>query len=136
MNRWFAVVAAAGLVAAVQAEPPTTDPATGVSSPHAASSPADSRSTAPAATLDRLRLDTTTITGNRELPRVMYVVPWKKADPGDLSGRPANSLLDEVLAPVDRDVFRRQLRYYSQIDRHVAAPSSDAAKSANAVGAH
>jgi hypothetical protein len=87
-------------------------------------------------TRDRLDLDTTTITGNRELPRVMYVVPWKKADPGDLSGRPANSLLDEVLAPVDRDVFRRQLGYFSQIERHVATQSPGPANNADSVGAH
>jgi len=64
---------------------------------------------------DRLELDTTTVTGNRELPKVMYVVPWKKSDIGDLVGRPMNSLLDEVLAPVDRDVFRREVRYYDAV---------------------
>ncbi len=64
---------------------------------------------------DRLELDTTQITGNRELPKVLYVVPWKRSDLGDLAGRPANSLLDEVLAPVDRDVFRRQNRYYQAL---------------------
>mgnify|MGYP001224393653 CR=1 FL=1 len=64
---------------------------------------------------DRLELDTTQITGNRELPRVLYVVPWKRSDLGDLTGRPANSLLDEVLAPVDRDVFKRQNRYYDAL---------------------
>lgn len=64
---------------------------------------------------DRLELDTTQITGNRELPRVLYVVPWKRPDLGDLSGKPVNSLLDEVLAPVDRDVFRRQNRYYDAL---------------------
>jgi hypothetical protein len=64
---------------------------------------------------DRLELDTTQITGNRELPRVLYVVPWKRPDLGDLSGKPANSLLDEVLSPVDRDVFRRQNRYYEAL---------------------
>jgi|GEM_PF-875005 len=62
--------------------------------------------------VDRIDLDTTTVTGNRELPKVMYVVPWKKSDIGDLMGRPLNSLLDEVLAPVDRDVFRREVGYY------------------------
>jgi hypothetical protein len=64
---------------------------------------------------DRLELDTTQITGNRELPRVLYVVPWKRPDLGELAGKPANSLLDEVLAPVDRDVFRRQNRYYQAL---------------------
>jgi hypothetical protein len=62
--------------------------------------------------LDRLELDTTQITGNRELPKVLYIVPWKRSDLGDLVGRPVNSLLDEVLAPVDRDVFKRENRYY------------------------
>jgi hypothetical protein len=64
---------------------------------------------------DRLQLDTTQISGNRELPKVMYVVPWRKADPGDFAGRPLNSLLDEALTPVDRDVFRRQNRYYAAL---------------------
>jgi hypothetical protein len=61
---------------------------------------------------DRLELDTTQITGNRELPKVLYIVPWKRSDLGDLVGRPVNSLLDEVLTPVDRDVFQRENRYY------------------------
>jgi hypothetical protein len=67
------------------------------------------------ASKDRIELETTQITGNRELPRVLYVVPWKRPDLGDLGGKPANSLLDEVLAPVDRDVFRRQNRYYQAL---------------------
>ncbi len=64
---------------------------------------------------DRIELDTTQITGNRELPKVMYIVPWKRSDLGDLVGKPVNSLLDEVLAPVDRDVFRRENRYYQAL---------------------
>lgn len=64
---------------------------------------------------DRIELDTTQITGNSELPRVLYVVPWKRSDLGDLTGKPVNSLLDEVLAPVDRDVFRRQNSYYDAL---------------------
>jgi hypothetical protein len=64
---------------------------------------------------DRVDLDPTTVTGNQELPKVMYIVPWKKSDIGDLGGKPMNSLLDEVLAPVDRDVFRREVIYYQAI---------------------
>lgn len=74
---------------------------------------------------DRIELDTTQITGNRELPRVLYVVPWKRSDLGDLAGRPANSLLDEVLAPVDRDVFKRQNHYYEAL-KPDAAPGRTA----------
>jgi pyruvate/2-oxoglutarate dehydrogenase complex dihydrolipoamide acyltransferase (E2) component len=68
---------------------------------------------------DRVDLDATTVTGNQELPKVMYIVPWKKSDIGDLAGKPMNSLLDEVLAPVDRDVFRREVKYYDAVHADV-----------------
>ena len=65
--------------------------------------------------LDSLDLGTTSITGNAELPKVLYIVPWKKSDLGDLVGRPVNTLLDEVLAPVDPAVFQRHLSYYDSL---------------------
>ena len=64
---------------------------------------------------DRADLEETTIRGNRELPKVLYIVPWKQPVTGELVGKPVKSLLDEVLAPVDRDVFRRQVEYYNSI---------------------
>jgi hypothetical protein len=78
--------------------------------------------------IDRIDLDTTQITGNKELPKVMYVVPWKRSDLGDLTGKPANSLVDEVLQPVDRDVFNREERYYHTVapQKSPAAPQSAA----------
>jgi hypothetical protein len=80
---------------------------------------------------DRLELDTTVVTGNRELPKVLYIVPWKKADLGELPAQPFNTLLDEVLTPVDRDVFRREVTYYDAVaaGAHAAgaaSPSPDA----------
>jgi hypothetical protein len=99
------------------ATPATTPQGAGLRTPTASAA----RSTLRAQ--DRLDLDTTQITGNRELPRVLYVVPWKRSDLGDLTGKPANSLLDEVLAPVDRDVFRRQNRYYDALKLDTAAGS-------------
>jgi hypothetical protein len=73
---------------------------------------------------DRADIDRTQILGNRELPKVLYIVPWKKPLPGDLAGRPLVSVLDEALAPVDRDVFRRQVNYHGQ----VAAKAAPAGK--------
>jgi len=73
---------------------------------------------------DRADLDRTQIIGNRELPKVLYIVPWKKPLPGDLSGRPPVSVLDEALAPVDRDVFRRQVDYDAQAQARVAPPAT------------
>ena len=65
--------------------------------------------------MDELDLGRTEITGNQELPTVLYIVPWQKSDPGDLMGRPVNTLLDEVLAPVDRTEFVRQVDYYDDL---------------------
>lgn len=78
--------------------------------PAAAPTPAP----APATAQDRADIDRQQIIGNRELPKVLYIVPWKKPLPGDLAGRPNGSLLDEALAPIDRDVFRRQIQYGAQ----------------------
>ncbi|HMB73829.1 MAG TPA: hypothetical protein VKQ06_09675 [Gammaproteobacteria bacterium] len=66
--------------------------------------------------VDRLDLGTTSITGNQELPKVLYIVPWKRSDLGNLVGRPVNTLLDEVLAPVDPEVFERHLDYYDTLN--------------------
>ena len=84
---------------------------------------------APGFAQDRAQIDQTQIIGNRELPKVLYIVPWKKPLPGDLAGRPPVSVIDEALAPIDRDVFRRQVRYdaIEQARASAAAPPAIAA---------
>ena len=122
------VVAAFVTPAAFAAEPakPQTESAPPASAPATPAAPADKPApasasagpavrTSPAARSDRLDLDTTVVTGNRELPKVLYIVPWKKADIGELPAQPFNTLLDEVLTPVDRDVFRREVTYYEAV---------------------
>jgi hypothetical protein len=69
---------------------------------------------------DRADIDRTQVIGNRELPKVLYIVPWKKPPPGELSGKPLNSVLDDLMAPIDRDVYRRHMNY----DRQLAAPAT------------
>ncbi|MFT5500995.1 MAG: outer membrane receptor for Fe3+-dicitrate [Woeseiaceae bacterium] len=66
--------------------------------------------------MDEIDLGRTEITGNQELPKVLYIVPWQKSDPGVLTGKPVNSLLDEVLAPIDRSEFIRQVDYYGDLN--------------------
>ena len=73
------------------------------------------RNTAGNRVMDSIELGRTEITGNQELPKVLYIVPWKKSDPGDFMGRPINTLLDEVLAPIDREEFIRQVSYYEDL---------------------
>jgi hypothetical protein len=113
MRNWHITVAILCWTAAAQAaEPAKPAPAPASAPAAAAPGPAPTAAARPPGAQDRIELEATQITGNRELPRVLYVVPWKRPDLGDVAGKPANSLLDEVLAPVDREVFRRQNRYY------------------------
>lgn len=81
--------------------------------------------------VDRLNLDATAITGNRELPKVMSIVPWKAAEPPGGPDRPMGSLIDELLAPLDRDVFRREIAYYSDLSKPVAPVSNVPVPGAN-----
>ena len=113
--------------------------AAGVGSPtkpgHSATAAAPKSGAGAGKAHDSLELDTTQITGNRELPKVLYIVPWKRSDLGDLVGKPVNSLLDEVLTPVDRDVFKRQNRYYDALKPDDAKDAAGAA-SDPAAGKH
>ena len=101
----------------------------------AADEPPPGGATAPAAPVaakragpDRMELDAALIRGNQELPKVLYIVPWKDPQLAEPAGRPLNSLLDEALGPVDREVFRRQMRYFDQLYAPAAAGPGDGAK--------
>jgi hypothetical protein len=124
----LSMLAATTALGAEPAKPQTdTQPAAQQSSASASSSAEPAVRTSTAARSDRLDLDTTVVTGNRELPKVLYIVPWKKADIGELPAQPFNTLLDEVLTPVDRDVFRREVTYYEAVTggaRESAAPNA------------
>ena len=76
---------------------------------------------------DRADIDRTRVIGNRELPKVLYIVPWKKPPAGELSGKPVQSVLDDLLGPVDRDVFRRHVNYDQQLNAPKAAAATTAA---------
>ena len=59
-------------------------------------------------------LDGISVIGNRELPKALVIVPWKAPEPGELDGKPLQSLIDEVLGPIDKDVHKRKVSYYEQ----------------------
>ena len=62
-----------------------------------------------------LELEGMAVKGNQELPKSLYIVPWKASELGEIAGLPAGSLLNESLQPVERDIFRRELRYYDSV---------------------
>jgi hypothetical protein len=80
------------------------------------------RTTTGSRVMDSMELGRTEITGNQELPKVLYIVPWQKSDPGDLMGRPVNTLLDEVLAPIDREEFVREVEFYNDLNGEKEEP--------------
>ena len=64
---------------------------------------------------DRIEMQGTAIIGNQELPKVLYIVPWKQSELPNITDQPLESLIDDALAPVDREAFRRQLDYYNAL---------------------
>ena len=57
-----------------------------------------------------------TVTGSKEQPRVMYLVPWQQ--PGDARFEYAmqRNFADELFVPIDRDEFVRGLEYQALLD--------------------
>ncbi len=67
-----------------------------------------------------LEMEGTAVIGNRELPKVLYVVPWKRSELAD-DEPGVQGLVDEVLGPLDREVFVREVEYYYE----VVSPTAD-----------
>lgn len=64
---------------------------------------------------ERLDMEGTRIRGNQELPNVLYIVPWQTAEIPNLDQPPLESVIDEALTPIDREVFQRKIRYYDTL---------------------
>ena len=60
----------------------------------------------------RLDLDATSIIGNRELPRIVYLIAWRDAPEGDILEQSLDINHDNKMVPLDRDVFQRQISYH------------------------
>jgi hypothetical protein len=64
---------------------------------------------------DSLELEGTEITGNKELPMVLYIVPWKSVERFDIESPPITSVMDRPLKPIDRASFKRRINYHQAI---------------------
>ncbi|HEX9850412.1 hypothetical protein [Candidatus Deferrimicrobium sp.] len=56
------------------------------------------------------KLSGMSIVGNDEVPKSLYIVPWKSSEVGVETH--LDTMLNEGDVPVDRDVFKRQLGFY------------------------
>ena len=59
-----------------------------------------------------------TVTGNREQPKVMYIVPWQQPGSTEFRYSPGSRLAEDLFTQLDRDEFRRELDY-----RELLAPA-------------
>ena len=62
-----------------------------------------------------LQMEGTEITGNKELPMVLYIVPWKSVQRIEIEAPPISSIMDQKLAPLDRATFKRTIHYHEAI---------------------
>jgi hypothetical protein len=51
------------------------------------------------------------ILGNEETPKSLVIVPWKSSELGE--NLSISNTLDDRARPVDKEVFLRELRYYT-----------------------
>jgi len=67
----------------------------------------------------------TTVTGNREQPRVMYILPWQQAGDARVEQEFSAGLAGELFEPQDRDEFVQQLNYQATMDAGETGLASD-----------
>jgi 2'-5' RNA ligase len=60
----------------------------------------------------RLDMEGAAIFGNKESPNVLYVVPWRQAKRLTGMMAPEMNTMEELLVPLDRDVFRRHMDWH------------------------
>lgn len=68
----------------------------------------------------------TTVEGNRELPKILYIIPWASPPgPGQVDPLVPHSanVFERTYSPVERLEQQRRLRYYDELEE-LANPAS------------
>ncbi len=63
---------------------------------------------------EKISMKALSIVGNKEMPNVLYILPWKQADLPEMVELPLSSLINDALQPVDRQTMLRR-QYYKQV---------------------
>lgn len=64
---------------------------------------------------DKLELETITIKGNRELPKVLYIVPWKRMKNDNFDQKLVlHSLFKDAFDPIEPEAFERHVENYDR----------------------
>jgi hypothetical protein len=97
---FIAIAFGAASTAAAQQAPASAAPAAPAEQRQAAATPTDPKA-----------MSGMSILGNQEAPKSLVIVPWKSSEIGNGIG--VSRALDTRVRAVDKDVFMRELKYYS-----------------------
>lgn len=61
----------------------------------------------------------TTVTGNQEQPKVLYIVPWQAAQDERILYEPLNSQTNRVFSHIERSEHLRELEFISELGGNI-----------------
>ena len=64
---------------------------------------------------DEIDLEGARVFGNRDLPNITYIVPWKDEELEVLDIQPVTNFFDNALKPLDRDEFLREIEHLERL---------------------
>ncbi len=67
---------------------------------------------------ERIDMEGISIIGNKELPNVLYIVPWKTPELPDMTELPLSTLINNALVPIERQSVLREEQYYNALKEH------------------
>jgi hypothetical protein len=73
---------------------------------------------------DKVRLNETIISGNQELPKVLYIQPWQDSSALPDLGIETKLSLRDVLRPIYPPAYRRELELHDRLNGDTTAGAS------------
>ena len=62
---------------------------------------------------EKIEMEMTVFKGNRELPKVLYIVPWKRLADGNIKQELVlHSLFEDAFDPIEPEAFQRYVEDY------------------------
>ncbi len=66
-----------------------------------------------AAAEDSIDSSGTKIIGDSDMPKTLYIIPWKKPEPAPPPTRSMSEFANAALATLERDTLLRQMQYHA-----------------------
>lgn len=63
---------------------------------------------------DKITMDSLQVIGNKEMPNILYILPWQTAQLPTMVELPLSGLIQDALQPVDRESILRR-KYYQEV---------------------